>query len=187
MKRILSLDISSSTIGFAVLDYDQTQATLYDHGHFKPPDKKKSGDLLPLRLEISMNKLKDWIKLYKPQEVVIEDYAKRFNQGKSTANIIILLSTFNECLRLVAYQQLGIDAIKYPVITIRTEVGKLFNTKIVSKDDIFPVIQEQCKSFTTLYNKKGNVKNESKDEGDAIAVGITRIIKDVGTNIEWKL
>ena len=175
--RILSLDISSSCIGWALFEENDGTAQLVTFGHIKPPKKEKGS--LSFRLQKTEDELRKIIGTYKPNQVAIEDYAKRFSMGRSTANTIIMLSVFNEVLTLLCFKEVGADPYRYPVITIRSCLGKHFGQKIVSKDDIFPVITSNAKTFLTRQNKKGNLAKECFDESDAIAVGMTHIIKTV--------
>ncbi len=176
MKKVLSLDISSSTIGWAVLEFDDKVVELIDYGHLKPPKKAKGS--ISFRLDTTVNMMTDLINRFNPDFVAVEDYAKKFSKGKSTANTIILLSVFNEMCCLLSYQLVGKDVYRYPVVTIRSVLGKHFGEKIVSKDDVFPQIVNNCSKFNTKLNRVGNIKKECGDEADAIAVGLTFILKE---------
>lgn len=188
MKKLLSLDISSSTIGFAYFEYDQQTVTLKDYGYFKPPSKKKSKDCLPYRLDKALQDFDKLLKKYNPDDIAIEDYAKQFSKGRSTAQTIIMLATFNELISLASYQSLKKQAFKYPVITIRSILSKHFNEKIVSKDDVYPVIVKHCQNFIPTKNRKGTDAKEAGDIADAISVGITFLIKEHKSGaIIWNL
>ena len=187
MNRILSLDISSATIGWAVFDYDQITAYLIDYGHFKPPTKKQAKDVLPVRLTGAVNFLEHLMNKYTFNEVVVEDYAKQFSKGRSQASTIILLATFNELLGWVAYKKINKAVHRIPVTTIRSTIGKHYQTKIVSKDEIFPVIIKNCSIYKTKLNRAGNIKKECGDEIDAIACGMTWILKQTGGNLVWHI
>lgn len=175
--RILSLDISSSCIGWALFEENDGDAILITFGHIKPPKKEKGS--LSYRLQKTEDELRKIINKYNPNQVAIEDYAKRFSMGRSTANTIIMLSVFNEVLTLLCFKQISADPYRYPVVTIRSCLSKHFGQKIVSKDDIFPAISSNAQIFLTRQNKKGNLAKECYDEGDAIAVGMTHLIKTV--------
>lgn len=174
MKKVLSFDISSSTIGWTLMEYDQSSFNLMDFGYIKPPKKEKGS--ISFRLNSTNNSIEDLIKKHCPDEVAVEDYAKRFSGGRTTANTIIILSTFNEIVCLAAFRVMGMDAYRYPVVRIRSQVGKLFGIKIVSKDDIFPEIVKRSTFFVPQKNKNNNTKIEYMDVADAIAVGITHIL-----------
>lgn len=187
MKKLLSLDISSSTVGFAYFEYDDQAVTLKDYGYFKPPNKKKSKDCLPYRLDKALQDFDKLLKKYTPDDIAIEDYAKRFSKGKSTAQTIILLATFNELISLAAYQSLHKQAFKYPVTTIRSVLSKHFNEKIVSKDEVYPLIVKYCQSFVPAKNRKGGDAKEAGDIADAIAVGIVCLLKEQKKDVKWNL
>lgn len=175
MKKVLSLDVSSSTIGWALFNYDALQFSLLDYGYLKPIKKDKGST--SARLNHACMMINDVLENTQPDEIAIEDYAKRFSQGRSSANTIIMLSTFNELVSLMCFQFLKNDVLRYPVVTIRAQIGKLFEMKLVSKDDIFPAVVNKSKIFIPVLNKKGNIKEEMKDVVDAMAVGMTHIIK----------
>jgi Holliday junction resolvasome RuvABC endonuclease subunit len=185
MERILALDISSSTIGWAILELDNQILTLPHNGYIKPPPKRKGS--MSFRLSETFDHISDLIDLHKPTDVVVESYAKRFSKGRSSAQTIITLSVFNEVCSLVAYRKLGKDTYQYPVVSIRAALGKHFGQKIVSKDDIFPVIDNNCKSFIPLKNRNNNTKKESGDIADAIAVGLTHILKENKIVSSWNI
>jgi Holliday junction resolvasome RuvABC endonuclease subunit len=185
MKKVLGLDISSSTIGWCLLEYDAQVVNLVSYGHIKPPPKKKGS--FPFRLDFTYKAIEDLIKQLKPNEIAVEDYAKKFSKGRSTANTIIVLSVFNEVCCLVSYRKLKKEPFRYPVATIRAQLGRLFNTKIVSKDDVFPEIVKNCSRFQVKLNRNLNTKKESGDEADAIAVAITHILKTQNQNPSWNL
>jgi Holliday junction resolvasome RuvABC endonuclease subunit len=175
MQKVLSLDISSSTIGWSLIEYDSQSFTLIDYGYLKPPKSSKGS--LSYRLNETVSMITNLITQHHPDEVAVEDYARKFTKGRSTAHTIIILSTFNEVVCLTAYRIMKQDAYRYPVSTIRSQVGKLFGTKIVSKDDIFPEITQRAKIFQAQLNRNNNIKKESMDVADAIAVGIAHVLK----------
>nr|BDD46200.1 hypothetical protein 34 [bacterium] len=186
MERILAFDISSSTIGWAILELDDNQVlTLPQTGYIKPPKSHKGG--LSHRLSATYDAIEGLIDLFQPTDVVVEAYAKRFSKGRSSAQTIIILSVFNEVCKLAAYRKLHREAFEYPVVSIRAKIGAHFGVKIVSKEDIFPVINQNCKSFVPTLNRNKNTKKECLDIADAIAAGLTHIIKTGKTVSSWNL
>lgn len=187
IKKLLALDISSSTIGYAYFEYDDQAASLLDYGYYKPPSKVKAKGVLPHRLDKALQGFDKLLKKYNPTEIAIEDYAKQFSKGRSTAQTIIMLSVFNELISLAAYQSLGKEAFKYPVTTIRSVIGKHFGEKIVSKDEVYPVIVKHCVSFIPAQNRKNKDAKEAGDVADAISCGMTHIIKQSKKDLIWKI
>lgn len=172
--KLLSLDISSTTIGWAVFKYNKDEFDLIDYGFIKPPKKNKGS--ISFRLNETMSLIKNLISKHGPDQIAVEDYAKGFSAKRSHANTIITLSTFNETVCLAAYQSLNKDVCRYPVATIRSRVGKLFGIKTVSKEDIFSLICQNATRFKLKLNKQGNVQKENMDTVDGIAVGIAHML-----------
>lgn len=172
--KLLSLDISSSTIGWAIFEYNTEEFRLLDFGYLKPPKKIKGS--VSYRLNETMKLIINIINNHNPNEVAVEDYAKGFSAKRSHANTIITLSTFNETVCLAAYQSLNKDVFRYPVATIRSRVGKLFGVKTVSKDEIYSLINRHAAIFKPKLNKQGNIQKENMDIVDGIAVGIAHIL-----------
>jgi Holliday junction resolvasome RuvABC endonuclease subunit len=188
-KIILGFDVSSSVIGWSVFNVDtkNNSASLVTTGNIKPLDKKKSNGEISVRLNSACIPVKALIEKYSPDEIIVEDYAKRFSKGRSTASVIIILSVFNESVCLLAYNHIKAPVHRYPVVTIRATLGKFFNQKIVSKDDLYPVIVAKCSNFKQKFNKKGNLAKESLDEADAVAVVLTHLIKKYPSTTTWDL
>ena len=176
MKSILGLDISSSTIGFSILEYDDSQIILKEYGHIKPP--KKEGQSLSFRANEAMKILEDFFKKKSPEAVASENYATRFSQGRSTANTIIVLSVFNEITSISCMRALNIEPTKYAVISIRSKLSKFSGSPISSKEECFDFITKYFTSFKIRFKKTGKIKDECFDEADAIAVALTHIIKE---------
>ncbi len=178
MQTVLSLDISSSTIGWSLLEYDSTSVTLKAYGHIKPLKKDKTEDLTE-RLSPTFDSITKLINLYSPDKVSAENYVSGFTPGLSRASTIMLLSSFNEVVCLAAYRAIGNKTVfRYAVPTIRASVSKILDKKIVSKDEVAESLLEICKIYKPTLNKKSKMKLECFDELDALAVGMTYIYKE---------
>jgi len=173
MKKILSLDISSSTIGWSLLEEELTYIKILEHGHIKPVKDNLSLANRALKTQVLIRNL---IKKYDPDFIAIEDYVSRFSQGRSSARTIIVLSVFNECMSMVCIEEKKVDPDKIAVTSIRSLISKSFGEKISSKEECFDFIKK-IPSFSIRTNKKGSVKKETFDEADAVAVGIASIIR----------
>tara|TARA_B100000131_G_scaffold322708_1_gene377674 strand:+ start:197 stop:727 length:531 start_codon:yes stop_codon:yes gene_type:complete len=175
MKTILGLDISSSTIGWALLRVDERDIVLHSYGHIKPP-KSKDGSLSH-RVNSAYSELKTLFSDIDPDCVAIEAYANKFTTGKSNSRTIIVLSVFNELSALASLRSIGIEPSRYSVISIRSELSKYFNTKIKSKDDAFDFICKYFDNFELRHTRNGTIRKECYDEADAIAVAICHFIR----------
>ena len=176
MGRILGLDISSSTIGWAVLVDSSDKITLESYGHIKPPPSK-SGSLTH-RINSAFDSVSLLLSDLDPDFVAIEAYANKFTSGRSSARTIMVLSVFNELSALACLRALNYEPKRYNVLSIRSIISKFYNTKIVSKDETFDFIRSKFNNFSILKNRNDNIKKECYDEADAIAVALSHIISE---------
>ena len=102
MNRVLSFDISSSTIGWSILKYNKDKYILEEYGHIKPPKKEKDKTI---KLSETYTLIKDLLLDKNPDEIAVEQYANKFTKGRSSANTIIVLSTYNEMVKLCCYRE----------------------------------------------------------------------------------
>jgi Holliday junction resolvasome RuvABC endonuclease subunit len=174
MPKVMGLDVSSNTIGYSIIEYDQNQIILKKYGHIKPPASSKGS--LSFRALKSSEKIKKLFLDEMPDEVVVEAYASRFSSGRSTARTIIVLSFFNELTSMICLDSLKYETHKYPVANIRSTISKHLNIKSISKEDVFKVVKNTFPSFNPAINKLGNISKESYDQADAIAVGFCHAI-----------
>lgn len=173
MYKTLSLDISSTTIGWALIGNNDDSITIIEHGHLKPVKEELSLANRALRSQVLVRNL---IKKYKPDKVAVEDYLTKFTKGKSTARTIVVLSVFNEAMSMVCLEEKGVDPDRLAVITIRSLLSSVSTSKITSKEDCFDFIRN-IPSFKIRMNKKQNIKKETYDEADAVAAGIASILR----------
>jgi Holliday junction resolvasome RuvABC endonuclease subunit len=161
----MGLDISSSTIGYTICEDEN----LLVQGHYKPMKSKvkKINKTLAERL---LPTYKDMVKLFnqhKPDSVCIEDYARKFSPGRSSAQTIIVLSCFNEVVSMACVDSLGFAPSKYPVASIRKTIGLKGK---VEKEDVLKKILEKHPSFNVQHSRSNNIKKETYDEADSLAV-----------------
>ena len=175
MSNVLGMDISSSTIGWALLSRGD-EPSLLDCGYIKPP-KSKSGSIAS-RISVTYDMIVDLLENKGPDDISVESYANKFTAGRSTARTIIVLSVFNEVVSMACLRATGIETKKYAVSTVRSSLSKMAGRKITSKDETFEFICEYFPNFQTRENRNGNIAKECFDEADAIAVALTYIYKE---------
>lgn len=172
MKRILSLDASSTTIGLSVIDYDNRSMNLIHKEFYKPP---KKGDLFE-RLFITKTYIKNKIQEFSPDEVAMEDIVLFMNKF-STAKTITTLAILNRTVGLAIYEEMKKPPFLYNAMKIRHKIKK--DGYLPSKEDIPDLVSEILNiKFNWIYRKyKGNqIKSEENfDIADAIACGICHI------------
>jgi Holliday junction resolvasome RuvABC endonuclease subunit len=176
MKTVLGLDISSSTIGWSLLEYDDQKIELKDYGYTKPPKSNKGS--LAARASSAYDEMYLFLKKISPDSVAVEAYANKFPAGRSTARTIIVLSVFNELMSIACLKSLNYEPSRYAVVTVRSVLSKDAGYKISSKEECFEYIKKYFSNFSLRNNKNGRIANECYDEADAIAVALTYIYKE---------
>lgn len=116
IKTILGIDCSSKTIGYCILKLDTTTNDIKFHkmDYISPI---KDEDLIH-RLADTRDKVKKIIKEYNPDYIGIENIIS-FMKGASTANTIIMLTTFNRMVCLLAHDHLTHSPQLFNVMSIR--------------------------------------------------------------------
>jgi Holliday junction resolvasome RuvABC endonuclease subunit len=168
IKRILGIDCSSTTIGYCVLSWDDetNQVKFVDASYIKPI---KDGSIIE-RIVDTRNKIRRVIADAKPDYIAIEDIIK-FMKGKSTAQTIIMLTTYNRMVCLTAYDYSGQSPELYNVMSIRH--GLKMEPVLPKKEDMPALVAKHLEiTFPYEYNRKGKVKVESYDKADGMAVAL---------------
>jgi len=170
--RIAGFDVSSSTIGWCILDIDgYGNITPIKISHYKPP---KDGNIFERLIE-TKKVISSIIKEYNPDEIAIEEIIQ-YMGGGSTAKTIIMLTSFNRMVGLAAYEYLNKAPSMYSVMTIRH--GLKTSKKLPQKEDMPKLVAKHLKfKFPYIYetkkrSKKKSIAVESYDMSDGMAVGL---------------
>jgi len=164
--KILSLDASTTTIGLAVLLYQDGKINLIHLEHFKPNKELEIFEML----NSVRNYIIDKIKEFQPDEVCLEDIVL-FMKGHSTAQTISSLAILNRTVGLAVYNQLGKSPNLLSVMKIRHAIKK--NKIFPKKEEIPDLVASHLKiEFPWMYNKKGKPLVENFDRADGIACGL---------------
>lgn len=168
MKTLLGFDVSSSTIGWCVLQFDEISGKIkLVHSNYVKPIK--DGNIIE-RIVDTRDKIKTIIEQFKPDYIGIEDIIQ-FMKGKSTAKTIIMLTTFNRMIGLAAYDYLQRSPELFSVMTIRH--GLKTGKDLPKKEDMPALVSKHLGiTFPYEYNKNGKIKVESFDMADGIAVAL---------------
>lgn len=173
--RILGFDVSSSTIGWAVLDFDK-KIKLIDYGYIKPEPTEEHIflDLKNLR-EKTLPEISDILIKFRPDQICIEDIIQHMPGGSSAATII-KLALYNRSVGMLAFEYSGQPPELYNVMSIRHGL-KL--TKELPKKEKIPELVEKILKVTLKreFSKKGKLKTENYDIADAIAVALYGALK----------
>jgi Holliday junction resolvasome RuvABC endonuclease subunit len=176
--RILGLDVSTTTIGISVIDFDDEKASVIYIGYYKPekgllPDH--NFDFLNM-LRLAKREIISIISEYKPDHVAVEDFIK-FMSGGSGAATIIPLAVLNRtlCLSITeTFSQLPLHICN--VISIRTRIKKASKLTSLPKKDEIPALLETILNIEIprptkdVRGKSPRLMEEHYDMADAIAV-----------------
>lgn len=173
--RCLGLDISSTTIGWSILDKNKNKIKLTASGYIKPP---KDGTLFE-RLQQTKIEISSILEAYRPEKIAIEDVAQ-YMPGKSTAHTILLLCTFNRMIGFYCYEFFDKNPELIAVMSIRKILKDYLKLQETPDKEEIPFIVEKIlkKKFDWRLNKKGKAIKENYDVADSIAVGLACLIKD---------
>lgn len=166
--KVLGLDCSSSTIGWGLTTINEDGPCLIAHGHIKPLNNKHH---LLERLDDIYNKIAGLCGDLDPSHIAIEDILL-YMKGKSGAKTITTLAVFNRIIALSVYQNANAEVKFYSTQTIRKMIKDacVSVTNRVAKKDLPDIIRAELEpGFGDILNTKGNVADETYDEGDGIA------------------
>ena len=172
MKKVMGLDVSSTTIGICILSYNDKTIKLDYINYYKPP---KTGNIFE-RLNKTRKYIKTLIGALKPDNVAIEDIVL-FMSGRSTAKTITTLAILNRVVGLVVLDELKKEPYLYNALRIRHAIKS--GKDLPAKEDIPELVADLLK-IKFPYEKDKNLKNkkENEDMADAIACAICHIYMD---------
>ena len=194
IKKILGLDISSTTIGYCILELDEnTKLISYVASGFIKPIKEiktkvqvkvpgKKSKFKTVITELDIFERLDYVRAevnlvlnkYNPDIVGIENISS-YMPGKSNSNTIITLALYNRCIGLVCRDFTKKSPNLFNVLSIRHTLKKLLgiSKKKPEKDEIPDYVSKILKiTFPYVINNKGKVSVESYDIADGMAVAI---------------
>lgn len=166
-KIVLGLDISSTTIGWGLLQIDESTKSIkyITSGYIKPP----KGDNIVERLLKTKALVQALLEKTKPDFIGIEDIIA-FMPHRSSANTVITLAVFNRMICLLSFEFLSKNSELFPVMEIRRGI-KI--DEVPSKEDIAELVAKRLGiTFPWVTNKKGKRIVENGDVADGLAVAL---------------
>lgn len=171
--KILGLDISTSCVGFAILETDDM--SLIKLGHWSL--KKQIG--LLNKADFILNEISNIFKIYKIDAPVwIEEPVMRFSPGMSSAQTISMLISFNAMVTYGIHSKANFDVKHVKPGDARRACGLIMTTKAKSggksqKEQTFCQLTKTdglLASVNFPLTKTGKCKPENYDETDAYIV-----------------
>lgn len=164
--KILSLDASSTCIGWSIWDSDK----LIDYGKFKEDDKTH----WRIRLQNLTKQVNELIKKNKIKEIYLEDVPLMSRGGKGKATLVTLGAVQGSILSLACFNDIPLTLI--PVSTWRKNIGLYDGTRegmerdnmkihsIQKANDLFNLDLKIC------YTKSGKYNGDKSDDDIADSI-----------------
>ena len=161
---ILGLDISTSRIGYSIIDHDEN---LIDYGEIKLNPK----DSLEIRADLFYSIMEQLKENHDIKHVFIEQPFIAFSGGKTTAVTMAKLQRFNGmcsyCVRLL----FGFPATLIQANKARGLVGLKVKRGEKTKLKVIEWVEEKYpEGFIVEYTRHGNPKPGTDDKADAIVI-----------------
>jgi Holliday junction resolvasome RuvABC endonuclease subunit len=175
-KTVLGFDVSSSCIGYCVLEIDELSNTItFKKVDFIKPIKTGS---IVTRLVETRNLILKVLNEFKPDYIGIEDLIKFM--PKSTATTVVILTAFNRMVCLACHDYLKNNSPElFNVNTIRSAL-KIGTTRPKKPDMPELVAKHLGIIFPYMLGKQGKIKEENYDMADGIAVALYYAFKLTG-------
>ena len=164
---ILGLDVSTSRIGWAIINDKQE---LVDSNFFKT-NKKHS--LEERAVEVKENIIDPIIAIHDITEIRIEEPFMMFSGGKTTARTMSSLQRFNGMVSLIAHQALGCPPTLVGATTARSRCGIKVPRGTKAKQVVLMWCASKYDNFVMDYTRHGNPKPGLDDEADAIVIALS--------------
>lgn len=168
IKKVLGFDVSSTCIGYCLLEWDDVLNTISykEMNNYKP---SKNGNILD-RLKKTQDVIDKLIKDLSPDYIAIEDIIQ-FMPDKSKAITIITLAVFNRMIGILSYNHLKESPQLFNIMQIRH--GLKIDNDLPKKQDMPELVAKHLGiTFPYIYKKTGAVAPESEDMADGTAVAL---------------
>ena len=162
---ILGLDISTSIVGFTIVDQGEIVKTfaidLRNKNNFPDIYSKYNhiqGELLDIQRE------------YKIEHIFIEQSLQMFRSGFSSAKTLSTLSSFNGVITYLCYRELSIKPEHIPASSARKACGITIKKGTKAKEQVVKFLLDNEPCFVVEYTKSGNLKPKYYDIADSIVI-----------------
>ena len=162
---VLGLDVSTSCVGLCLMDSSGQIVVLDNVDLTKIKSFNEKCDAVENRLKRFRGQVKSFY---------IEECAKAFRPGHSSANTLTTLSRFNGAVSCICHQIFGGDENLVNPVVARKAAGIAIDYKDKSKttkDKIYEAVSSRI-TFDWPKTKTGNVKPQCYDMADAYVVAV---------------
>ena len=163
---ILGLDISTSVIGYSILD---EEANIIECEAWDLRNKRYFPDLYVKACHVK-EKLLNIKTSYNIKHVYIEEPFVFFRAGGSTAKTMAKLQAFNGIVSWLCCEVFGTNPVHIPPAKARKLNGIKVSRGQKAKEVVLNYLLENEKSFNIEYTHKGNPKPTSYDRADSLII-----------------
>lgn len=163
---ILGLDISTSIVGYTILDED---AKLIECEAWDLRNKRYFPDLYDKATHVR-DKLQEISKSHEIKHVYIEEPFVFFRAGGSTAKTMAKLQAFNGIVSWLCHDAFGFRPIHISPAQARKLNGIKVSRGQKAKEVVLDYLLKNEDSFTIEYTSKGNPKPASYDRADSLII-----------------
>ena len=150
---ILGLDISTSIVGFTIIDQGKIVKTFA----IDLRNKNKFPDIYSKYNHIQ-GELLDIQREYKIEHIFIEQSLQMFRSGFSSAKTLSTLSSFNGVITYLCYRELSIKPEHIPASSARKACGITIKKGTKAKEQVVNFLLDNEPCFVVEYTKSGNLK-----------------------------
>jgi len=162
---ILGLDISTSIIGFTIVDQGEIVKTfavdLRNKNKFPDIYSKYNhvqGELLDIQREYSIT------------NIFIEQSLQMFRSGFSSAKTLSTLSSFNGVVSYLCYREFSLKPQHISAASARKSCGITIKRGTKAKEQVVKFLLDNEPKFIVEYTKSGNLKPKYYDIADSIVI-----------------
>jgi len=162
MSYILGLDVSTSIIGYTIINSDQAVIEI-DH-----IDLRKLKDLWE-KADYARNRLKDIIAKHDITSTYIEESLQVFRSGFSSAHTLSTLSKFNGLMFYFTREYTGFNPISVSASSARKLCGIKIKKGTKAKIQAFEWVTQELQ-MTWPLTRHGNVQQYCYDRSDSYVI-----------------
>jgi hypothetical protein len=170
---ILGLDISTSILGYTILDENGTIVVC------DCIDMRKEETDILIKGVVVEKRFEEIKKKYNINKIYIEQSLQAFRPGLSSAQVILTLGKFNGITSWIASKIFGVYPEFIGATTARKELGIKVQRGENAKEVVLKHLLDTVPEFVVEYTPKGNPKQGTYDRADSYVIAKAGYIQNV--------
>ncbi len=175
MIKVLGLDISTATIGWAIMNHETEGKYIIKAEDVGYIDLSKLGKDWFKKADLALSQLTDIVEKYNPDKIQIEENLLGFSPGFTSTQVIVTLARFNGIISWGLYRKTK----KYPIFihptTARINAWGSSFIEYKKENKKAAILNRVVTKYPEIYeklpkNKKGDLAKQAFDISDAVTV-----------------